>query len=102
MNRVVISRDARQDIAPSSPSVDRWGKRQARAYIEGLKYRVNQLSEYPQLGRARRDVGERLSSILYESHVIFFERLANQIRIVRILHQQQDPTLHLRRFRGED
>ena len=65
-----------------------WGGRQARAYYASLLQCFEMLAENPTLGIARPDVLEGYRSFLEGSHV--YQSHGNTIRIVRVLHGNQD------------
>lgn len=67
-----------------------WGARQARAYYASLLQCFEMLAENPTLGIARPDVLEGYRSFVEGSHVIFYQSHGNTIRIVRVLHGNQD------------
>ncbi len=51
---------------------------------------IRRLVDEPMLGRSRDDVSPGLRSIPYQSHMIFYRVLPEEVRIVRVLHQRQD------------
>lgn len=77
-------------------TAERWGDRQEEIYIARLYERFAALAENPTLGRACDDVRPGLQRIQKGSHMVFFERHATEVLIIRVLHQSMLPEKHLR------
>lgn len=71
-------------------SARQFGLAQADRYRSGLERVLNQIAEQPSASREHIGYTEPLRVHLYRSHVIFFVQDSDAVRIVRILHQQQD------------
>jgi toxin ParE1/3/4 len=75
-------------------SLARWGEAQARRYAERIHARFELLAQFPNLGRARPELGASIRSIPVGAHVVFFK--AEGPLILHIRHAKRaDP-------RGED
>jgi toxin ParE1/3/4 len=73
-----------------------WGRAQAELYIRRLEQRFRALADNPLTGIAREDLQpEGLRSIVYSSHVIFYQPQPYGVLIVRVLHGRQDVREHL-------
>lgn len=95
MTRFDLSREAAADLnGIVDYTVERWGKSQARVYVDALQGRLTELAHQPQLGRKRDELAEGLLSFPFESHVIFYQHAAFGITVVRILHKRQDALMH--------
>ncbi|MCW5698451.1 MAG: type II toxin-antitoxin system RelE/ParE family toxin [Rhodospirillales bacterium] len=95
MSRFELSRQAVSDLnAIADYTVERWGKAQARVYVEAMQGRLTELAHQPSLGRKRDELSDGLLSFPFESHVIFYQRAPFGIMVVRILHKRQDAPLH--------
>ncbi len=67
-----------------------FGFSQAEEYLEGLHHLFIQLTQYPNEGLQREDLGGNIYSIPFGSHLVFYIILENTITIVRVLHQSQN------------
>ena len=72
-----------------------WGAAQANSYLDGLETRSQLLAENPDLGTARETLFEGLLSFPYESHILYYQKHARGIVIIRVLHQHMDPVKHI-------
>lgn len=96
MPRFQLSREAQSDLAAIADyTLERWGKEQARTYIDALHGRLTELAHQPLLGRKRDEVAEGLLCFPFESHVVFYTLADFGIAVVRILHKRQDPFRHI-------
>jgi len=94
---VELTEDAEGDLDHITDyTIDRWGKVQARKYIRGLVVRMEQLAARPLIGRERKDLREGLRSFSFESHIIYYRPIEVGIRVLRVLHQSQEPHRHIR------
>lgn len=96
MPRFELSQEALSDLTGIADfTLERWGKEQARAYIDALQGRLTELAHQPLLGRRRGELTPDLLCFPFESHVIFYLRTDFGIAVVRILHKRQDPFRHI-------
>ena len=68
----------------------KFGNEQAVTYLIGLAELFEKLARNPDIGRKRDEIKKGLRSISYHSHLIFYRKLENKIRIVRILYGGRD------------
>jgi toxin ParE1/3/4 len=91
MKKVVLSAPARADLREiAAYTRERWGERQARAYLAEFKARFTALAALPELGRPRNDLAVGLRSILVGRHLVFYRRSAARITVSRVLHSSTD------------
>lgn len=92
-------------IAPAAQSdlrdiyqygLQQWGKTQSERYLETLKEHFWLLTEQPLMGIVRNELLPEVRSLPIESHILFYRFISNQIEVIRVLHQRQDPARHLR------
>jgi toxin ParE1/3/4 len=94
--RFELSRLAVADLdAIADYTVGRWGKKQARVYIDALEARLTHLANQPLIGHRREDLAPGLLCFPFESHVLFYSATDFGIAVVRILHKRQDPFRHI-------
>ena len=75
-------------------TLDRWGIEQCIRYLDALERACERLAQDPKLGRVHLP-RPRYSRFEQGKHVLFFRRQADEVVIVRILHERMLPELHL-------
>jgi toxin ParE1/3/4 len=68
-----------------------WGAAQAVRYLQGLQDAFQVLAANPELGRNCDSVSPGLRRHEQGKHVVFYRLKPEEIRIVRVLHQQMIP-----------
>lgn len=71
-----------------------WGEEQTIRCLDALEVRCRNLAEDSSSGRRCDSIRPGLWRAEQGSHVIFFRRVPDGIRIVRILHQRMLPEIH--------
>lgn len=71
-------------------SFGEFGFMQAEDYLEGAHKLFKQLTFFPKEGILRKDIGENIRSIPYQSHIVFYLIYEKSILIIRILHHSQN------------
>lgn len=59
------------------------------------------LAQFPEIGRARPEIGPNLRSTLVHPYVMFYRIQGNSVQILRILHGKQDLQRIMREELGE-
>jgi toxin ParE1/3/4 len=91
--RIVISKPAKSDLrAIVRFTVERWGANQAVTYVQGLRACFEVLANDSGIGRSCDGISPDLRRHEHGKHVGFYRLSRDEIRIVRILHQQMIPT----------
>lgn len=72
-----------------------FGLEQARDYLLGLHERFQSLADHPLHGRSADELAPDLRCSEYQSHVVFYTRKTNGVRIVRVLHESMGVKRHL-------
>jgi toxin ParE1/3/4 len=86
-----LSRDADEDLQDIyAYGEEVWGAAQAAKYLHELYGVFELVSEYPEIGRSRRDLTEALRSFVHGSHVVFYMSWQGEIAVVRVLHGSRD------------
>ena len=87
-----VSRRARADLLGiASYTRMRWGKAQARLYVEQLRFCAQRLADNPRLGRSCDGIRPGLMRVEQASHVVFFRRQpGSAVLVCRILHQRMN------------
>ena len=90
-----FSRRAEADLMDIARyTLERWGEKQTKRYIDGLEACCHQLAGSPELGRRCDDIRPGLRRMEHGRHVIFYRLDAGGILISRILHQRMLPRRH--------
>lgn len=66
--------------------VERWGRQQARDYLEALESLFTLLAEQPEIARERRELDPPVRLHPFRSHVVIFKANATEMDIVRVVH----------------
>ena len=89
--RVVLTPKARQDYRQLLLySRSQWGQRQRDVYKAQLNRALENLADYPEIGRQRDDLPGSYRSLPVEQHLIFYRIEVGSIRVVRIIHGRMD------------
>lgn len=96
MAKVVFTPEAREDLKDIIRYTRAtWGCDQAVEYVAGLRSQAAFLAETPEIGKKRDELANGLICFPYVSHVVYYTKTFNAIAVIRVLHQQQDPELHI-------
>jgi toxin ParE1/3/4 len=83
---VVLSRRAQRDIRLIlARTREEWGEEQEARYAEALRRALLMLSDFPESGRAREELGPGYRALVVERHILFYQVLPNRVFVVRIL-----------------
>ena len=86
-----LSARARQDMrAILQYTLRRWGLEQHDDYAGRLDRAMQDLTEFPESGRQRDDLGRGLRSRAVGEHVIVYRVRVDEVFIVRIVHGRRD------------
>jgi toxin ParE1/3/4 len=72
-----------------------WGEAQCARYLDQLEQCCQRLADQPILGRPCDVIRPGLRRREQGKHVIFYRRSAEDIMVLRILHERMLPELHL-------
>ncbi len=87
----VLSEEAAADIDDIFEFGEyKFGNAQAINYLIGLEEHFEKLKDNPDIGRERNDIKKGLYSLPYVSHIIFYRKLKDRLRIVRVLYGGRD------------
>jgi toxin ParE1/3/4 len=78
-----------------SYSYQQFGATQADIYFLSLHDCFGRLAEFPTMGRSIAHLRAGYFRFEHASHVVFYVRIRSGIRVIRILHQRQEPDRHL-------
>lgn len=94
--KLVVTEQARHDQnGISCYTLRRWGREQLIDYVGGLLDRFDEIALDPRLGKSIGGLPARFLRVPYRSHFIFYSLVADEVRIIRILHQRMDTAQHL-------
>lgn len=74
---------------------ERWDEAQAETYIFEMRAAIERIAVDPQRGRACDEIRAGYRRYGIGSHLIFYMESADNVDVMRILHQRMDPTRYL-------
>lgn len=72
----------------------KFGARQADAYTDDLEATFRLLSSSPLMGHECQEIADGVRRHHHQRHAIFYRRREHDIFVIRLLHQQMEPTEH--------
>lgn len=90
MRRLEFSPEATADLAEIGVYIAKDDPKRARSFVDELEARCVGLTEYPDTGRARRELAPDLRSKPHGQYLIFYRPGPAVVRIERILHGARD------------
>ncbi|MER1771053.1 type II toxin-antitoxin system RelE/ParE family toxin [Proteus mirabilis] len=96
---VLFTKNAKEHIRTIKRySLTHWGKNVAETYINCLRITItNIIEKQPSIGIDRsNDLFTGIRSFPVESHIIYYREVENGIEILAVLHQSQDPHIHIK------
>jgi toxin ParE1/3/4 len=90
MRRLSVSSSAHRDLLEIVESLGRDNPQAALNFVAKLDDRFTLLDKHPELGEIRSDLGPNRRMSILGSYVIYYDLLATQLSIVRILHGARD------------
>ncbi len=65
----------------------------ADRFLARLEMQAKRLSEFPEMGVTREDLGQALKSFPVDRYVLFYRVTPKEVELVRLLHSSRDVTL---------
>lgn len=92
MNRYRLSRAANDDLFDVFvQGLDQFGPRQAERYRDAIRRTFDRLADFPEMGRARPDVGPTVRTLPFKAHVVVYRRDGDDgVLILRVRHARED------------
>ena len=91
MKKYILSSDAAHELKEIYlDTFNNWGEAQADKYLYDFYNMFELIGDNPNIGHARKELGQGVRSFPQGSHVIFFIVHENKPAIVRILHSSRD------------
>lgn len=91
MRRYFLSNLARKDLLEIAAFTEfRWGSAQRDRYMLDLERRLVAITARPASGRQRQELGDKVRSALYGSHLIIYRPANDGVDILRVLHASMD------------
>lgn len=93
--RLVISHLAQNDLKEIYQYGRRnWSSAKSESYLNEIKNQMWMLTQQPLIGIDRSELSKEIRSLMINSHTVFYRVRANNIEIIRVLHNRQDPSRH--------
>lgn len=94
--KVRLRASARRDLrAIWDYSVGRHGEELAASYLRDIDAALARLTDYPELGASREDLGPDVRSLPVREHRIFYVVYPDRLSVFRVLHKAMDVQRHL-------
>ena len=91
-----LTKDAQSDLIEIRRyTVQEWGAAQSQKYLSELRKTIRVLAETPSLGKAKPEVGLKVLSFPYVSHVIYYVVYEQQLVVFAVLHKRMVPLNHM-------
>ena len=90
MNRYKISQLAEQDLEDIWVYLAQNNQIAADQQIAKILGRLPMLAQFPDIGKIRDDLRDKLRSFLVKPYIVFYIKLDGGIEVVRILHHSRD------------
>jgi len=92
MPKYLISNKAVEDLSNIwNYTYKNWSENQADKYYELLIYFCEEISENPKIGKNYNEIDENILGYHASRHIIFYQVIkANEIEVLRILHESMD------------
>ncbi len=95
--RLLLSPAAQLDVADIWDfTVERWGEEQAERYNSRIRDTLGELAAGRRSSRNADDIVPGYRTCIIGSHIAYFRLEADELIIIRILHQSMDPITQLR------
>ncbi|MER3437281.1 MAG: plasmid stabilization protein ParE [Chloroflexota bacterium] len=93
---VILTPQARRDLSDIELyTAQQWGNQQRRASMAKLEKALQDLAEFPHLGRSRDELGAGLRSYPIGEHVIYYRVDPGKLTVLRVLHRTMDASTTL-------
>ncbi len=94
-SRFTLTLDAEADLDEiAAYTLREWGRRQLESYMDDLQETFSQLAYDPTAGVDQSNIWPGARRVHVNLHLVFFVATAYGVRILRVLHERMDPTLH--------
>ena len=91
-----LTKDAQSDLIEIRRyTAQEWGAAQSQKYLSELRKAIRLLAETPSLGKARPEVGLKVLSFPYVSHVIHYLVHEHLLVVFAVLHKRMVPLNHM-------
>ena len=89
--RITISDVANAELdAIYRYSVERWGRIQARRYLDEIDHLLQLLAEYPEIGRERTEINPPVRLHPFRSHLVIYRADSDVLDLLRVVHARSD------------
>ncbi|MDW3209405.1 MAG: type II toxin-antitoxin system RelE/ParE family toxin [Reichenbachiella sp.] len=98
MARLVLRQEAINDLTDIwEYTSETWSENQADKYYQAIKSACIDISNKPSLGKTYEEISSKVLGYSINKHIIFYhEASADEIEVVRILHERMDLKRHLK------
>jgi toxin ParE1/3/4 len=90
MGRITVSAAASRDIHEIWDYIAEESPTAADRVMRRIEKTFDAMAAYPEIGRARPELGDGLRGLIVGSHIIFYRSKDADVEIVRVLHSARD------------
>lgn len=92
---LVISLSAQNDLKEIYKYGRRnWSSAKSESYLNEIKNQMWMLTQQPLMGIDRSELLKESRSLMINRHTLFYRVTADNVEIIRVLHNRQDPSRH--------
>lgn len=95
MKRVRFTGRAEADLGEIFTFIARDNAQAASRWVAELRGRMGLLSEFPDAGRRRPEVGPPVRALPFDSYTVYYRADDREVVILRVLHASRDHQRHL-------
>lgn len=88
--KLVLSPRAEQDFESIGDYIARDNPARARSFVRELRGHCAKIADAPSVHALRSDLGKNLRCCTHGNYLIFYRVIADDVRIVRVLHSARD------------
>ena len=86
-----VTSPAKQDLIDiGNYTKETWGIKQKQQYMGQLRQCFDALCQSPSLGKVYASIDDSLYAYFCQKHVVFYRVTQEELRIIRVLHQNMD------------
>ncbi|WP_420583159.1 type II toxin-antitoxin system RelE/ParE family toxin [Reichenbachiella sp.] len=97
MAKLILRQEAINDLSDIwEYTSETWSENQADKYYQAIKSACLDISNEPHIGRLYDEISSKVLGYSINKHIIFYHKItAEEIEVVRILHERMDLKRHL-------
>ena len=90
MSSIVRSQQAESDLEEILTYLNQFSPPAADRFAKKFESKCQLLSLFPQLGRARPEIREKLRSVVVDKYILYYTVQGKDVCLLRVLHGKRD------------